>query len=293
VTAPGAEPCCYLNGRIVPLAAARIHPLDRGLTHGDALYDVVRVRAEVPLRLGAHLARLRNGLAAAEIPAPAGLAEACLELARRNALDSGSLFLQVTRGVAPRSPLPPRDLEPTVIVLATAHPLPGPATEPRRAVTVPDWRWGRCDLKSTSLMGTVLGKLRARQAGVDEIVWVCDGALLEGGNTTVVVRHGDALETAPLDRHVLPGITRGFLLSLAGGLGLAVRERAPRLAERAAWSEALLCGTLTGVQPLVALDGERIGDGTAGPWTRALAEAHAAAEEREVAGARAAAAAGV
>jgi D-alanine transaminase len=284
----GQSPLCYLDGRLLPLDEARVHPLDRGFTYGDAIYDVVRVREEVPLRLAAHLERLRRNLEAVDIPAPAGLGEACGELARRNEVEAGSLFLQVTRGVAPRTPIPPRGLRPTVLIVATLHPLPGPATQPLRAVSAPDWRWQRCDLKTTSLMGAVLGKLRARDASADEVVWLGpDGGLREGGHTNLFVRHGETLETASLDAHVLPGVTRTLLLALAAELGLPLVERAPRPAERGEWHEALLCGTLTGVQPLVALDGEPIGDGAAGEWTRTLAVAHAAAEAREVAAAHA------
>ncbi len=281
---------CLLDGRLLPLSEARISPLDRGFIFGDGVYEAVRLRAGVPLHLADHLARLRRSLAAVEIPEPAGLEDALHELLAAAGVDTGSLYLQVTRGVAPRVHAPPRDLAPSLFALPGAHPHWPPAEQPLRAVTVPDWRWQRCDIKSTSLMGTVLGKLRMRDAGADEVVFVsAEGELREGGSTSLAVVRGDRLETHPLDGHVLPSLTRARLLGLAERLGLPVVERAPRLAERGDWQEALLCGTLTGVQPLVSLDGAPIaaGDSGGGPWTHRLAEEHEALERGLVAAAAA------
>ncbi len=276
---------CSLNGRIVPLAEARIDPRDRGYTFGDAIYEVVKVAGGTALHLEPHLERMRAGLERVRISAPADLAERCRELLAATGLDGGSLYLQITRGVAPRTRMPPLDLEPTVLILANRHGFDPPAGRPHSAVTLADPRWLHCDVKTTSLMATVTGKLSALDAGADEVIFVGeDGALREGGSTNLFVRRGDVFETHPTDGRILRGVTRGVLLRLAAEMGIAVAERAPRLGERGEWREAFLCGTLTGVQPLARLDGEPVPGGDGGEWTRRLAEALDRYERERVAG---------
>lgn len=275
------RPLCSLDGRILPLAEARIDPHDRGFLFGDSLYEGIKVLAGEILHLEPHLERLRSGLVRIAIEPPAGLERYCRELVEACGPDTGFLYLQVTRGVAPRSHLPPRDLEPTVLILPSTPEYDPPAGRPRRAITSPDWRWQHCDLKTNSLMATVQGKLLAGERGADEVIFVGpQGELREGGSTNLFVRRADVLDTHPLDGHILPGITRRLLMDLAGELDLPLVERAPRLDERDSWQEAFLCGTLTGVQPLAVLDGQEVGGGAAGSWTQRLAEALAALEEK-------------
>lgn len=280
---------CCLNGEILPLAEARIDPLDRGFIFGDALYEVFKILGGRILHLDPHLERLRIGLGHAEIPEPEGLVDECRRLVATAAVEQGSLYLQISRGVAPRVHIPPAGMEPTVFLFAKTHDFAAPASRAMRIVSTPDWRWRRCDLKTTSLMGTVLGKLAVRRADVDEVVFIgSDGDLREGGSVNFFVRRGDALETYPLAEgnpagEVLAGVTRQRLLELARAEGWGVRERPPRLAERDAWQEAFVSGTLTGVQPVVSLDGAAVGGGACGSWTRRLAELHDA-YERELAG---------
>ncbi len=193
-------------------------------------------------------------------------------------LDTGFLYLQVTRGAGPRTRMPPLDRQPTVFLEATERQYEAGGEGSRRAITMPDPRWRHCDVKSTSMMATVTGKLRATDAGVDEVLFLGDdGSIREGGNTNFFARRGDRLETHPLDGSVLPGVTRKLVLELAramaGELGITVAERAPNPSARAEWSEAFLTGTLTGLQPVVELDRQPVGDGSAGPCTRALGRA--------------------
>jgi D-alanine transaminase len=268
------QPLCFLNGEILPVEEARIDPLDRGFLFGDALYDVVRVGERSPLHLEAHLARLRGGLERIAIDPPADLDGSCRRLVSENQLETGYLYLQISRGAAPRSHVPPGDIEPTVLILAAEHTFPEPASRAMRAISRRDDRWKHCDIKTTSLLGTVLGKLQMRDSRVDEVLFVGSlGELREGGSTNLFVRKGDVLLTHPADHHILEGVTRGILVGLAEELGLPCVERPPLLHEREDWQEAFLCGTLTGVQPLVELDGTDIGGGVAGPWTQALADA--------------------
>lgn len=274
------KPLCSLNGRILPLTEARIDPQDRGFLFGDSLYEGIKVLDGTILHLDLHLDRLRSGLGRVDIPSPDDLELRCHELVEACGPDTGFLYLQVTRGVGPRSHVPPRDLAPTILILPSAPVYDPPAGRPRSAVTAPDWRWQHCDLKTNSLMATVQGKLRMRDLNADEVLFVGPaGQLREGGNTTLFVRRDDLLETHPLDGHILPGITRRILLRLADELRLPVVERAPLLTDRESWQEAFLCGTLTGVQPLTVLDDDKVADGAVGEWTRDLARDHAALEE--------------
>lgn len=272
----------------MPLAEARIDPRDRGFLFGDAVYEGFRVLRGTILHLEEHLARLASGLGRLEIPVPGDIARRCLELVAACRLDTGFLYLQVTRGAGPRTRMPSLDLEPTVFLEATERAYEPGGEGSRKAIGVADPRWLHCDIKTTSLAATVTGKLRAAAAVVDEVLFLGDdGEIREGGSTNVFVRRGDALETHPLDGRVLPGVTRRLVLHLARDLAdrldLRVVERAPRLSERGEWNEAFLTGTITGLQPLLELDGEPVGDGAAGAWTRALGAALDDLESRRAA----------
>ena len=279
---------CHLNGRILPLAEARIDPHDRGFLFGDALYEGLKVLRCTILHLEEHMDRLRSGLTRLRIPEPADLPGRCRELVAACRLDTGFLYLQVTRGAGPRSRFPPDDLEPTVFLEATPRDYETGASRHHRLVTMPDPRWRHCDVKTTSLLATVTGKHLAADADADEILFVGEaGEIREGGSANFFARRGNVLETHPLDGRILAGVTRKLTLALAGDLarelGLSVEERAPGLGERAEWREAFVTGTITGLQPVVELDGEPVADGAAGPWTRALAAALDDLDERRAA----------
>lgn len=266
-----------LDGVVMPVAAARVSPFDRGFVFGDGIYDVVRLERGVPLFLDRHLDRLGRGLATVGIPSPGDLAAGCRALLAASPVAEGSLYFQVTRGAGPRTHLPSPQMKPTWLIAPNAQPPLRAGSRPLRAVTFADPRWARCDVKTTSLMGTVLGKLAARDAGCDEVVFVApDGGLREGGSTSLFVRVEDRLVTHPLDGRILPSVTRERVLAACARLGLAVEERAPGLETLRHWQEAFLCGTLTAVQPLVALDDVPI---PAGACTERLAAALTAEQE--------------
>lgn len=278
------KPLCYLAGRVQPLDEARLDPLDRGNLFGDALYEAVKVLDGVVLHLQPHLDRLQAGLERVAIPAPGEIGAACHQLLEESGLDSGYLYLQVSRGVRSRILIPPPDLEPTVLIVPFEHAFDPPAGKPRRAVIVPDWRWDFRDIKTTSLIATVMGKLRARESNADEVLFVGpERQLREGGTTNVFVRRADTWETHPTDGSILRGVTRGTLLELLADEGSAVLEEAPRLSQIEDWQEAFLCGTTTGVQPLVEIDGQKIGGGRAGEGTRKLANLFDELERHQVA----------
>jgi D-alanine transaminase len=266
---------CYLDGNIQQLADARIHPLDRGFLFGDALYEVVKVRSGQVFELAAHLTRLSSSLERSNMARPDGLTEACEQLVAASGLDTGYLYLQVSRGVAPRTHLPPPGMTPTVFILPAEYSYDEPAGRRMSAVTMEDPRWGHCDIKTTSLIATVLGKMKADREEAHEIVYLSDkGELREAGQTNLFVRRDDRLETHPANRRILAGVTRQLLIGFAREAGIELIERAPLLAERDEWREMLVCGTLTGVQPIVELDGQPVAGGEVGSFTRLLAEAH-------------------
>lgn len=278
---------CLQNGRIVPFGEARISPLDRGFLFGDAVYEGIKVLGGQLVFLAQHLDRLAAGLAAMRIASPGeGLAARLDELVSANGLGDGFVYLQVTRGVAPhRTHLPPQGLEPTVIAMVSPLELPPhPENQPGvAAISRTDDRWGRCDVKTTSLAASILGKLAAAEANAVESIFVGPGGeAREGGNTNLFVRDGEGWHTHPLGSEILAGVTRAVLLDEATRFGIVVAERAPCLAERGGWQEAFLTGTVTGVRGLVRLDDEPIADGEVGHETRRFARLLAAAERAAV-----------
>ncbi|HUO86933.1 MAG TPA: aminotransferase class IV [Thermoanaerobaculia bacterium] len=275
---------CSLDGTILPLAEARISPLDRGFLFGDGVYEMMKILGGEAVLWPAHRQRLADGLAVARLTPSGGveaLERACAELLASSGVGEGSLYLEVTRGAGRREKIPLPDLPATVFAWASAHPHPAPAGLPQVLVSQQDIRWGRCDVKAVSLMATVLGKLAAGDAGADEVLFVGPGGeVREGGSTSFFVLRDGVLVTHPLGHRILPGVTRKALLAVAGELGLAVDETPPRLAERTTWDEAMIASTLLGVQPVTALDGAPIGQREPGPWTRRLASAVADHERR-------------
>ena len=295
-TAP--EPLCLLDGQIVALAEARISPLDRGFLFGDAVYEAVKVVSGELLFLERHSRRLAASLAALSIPQPRALAADLRRLVVASRLGAGVVYLQVTRGAAPRrSHRPPPGLTPTVFALPIAIDFPAhPEREPGLvAITRRDDRWRHCDVKTTALAASVLAALAGARAGADEALFVGDqGELREGAHTNLFVRDERGWHTHPLGPQVLAGVTRAILLEEAGRSAPAesdqaaqgaedeplpaVEERAPRLERRADWREAFVCGTTTGVRGIVEVDGAAVGDRAVGPETRRFALALARLE---------------
>ncbi|MFM2129235.1 MAG: hypothetical protein RL477_781, partial [Pseudomonadota bacterium] len=201
------------------------------------------------------------------------------EVVRRNRVVDGMVYLQVTRGIAPRDHAWREGLRPAVV--ATAKPSKGPPAEARergvRVVTRPDLRWKRCDIKTTALLANVLAKQAAREAGAFEALFVDERGLVTEGSSTnawIVTRKGELL-TRPPSPEILNGITRQAVIALAARAGLRFFERSFSLKEAKAAAEAFLTSTTAFVVPVIAIDGARIGDGRPGPFTRRLgAEYH-------------------
>ena len=239
----GLSPLCYkaavelcsFNGVIVPLAEARIDPRDRGFQFGDALYEVVKVAGGIALHLEAHLDRLRGGLHRVDIPIPDRLAERCRDLLRASGLDVGVALppghpRASRRAFADAAGRAGADGGDPPLVATSFDP---PAGRPLAAVTLADPRWRHCDVKTTSLMGAVMGKLAAREAGADEVIFVGpEGRAARGGEHQPLRPPGGRAGDPPHRRPHPPRRDPRRLLRLAAAEGLPVVERAPLLAER-------------------------------------------------------------
>lgn len=205
---------CYLDGAILPLEQARISPLDRGFIFGDAVYEVIPVIDGRIVAGLAHLNRLAQSLEAIKIRNPLGESawlEVLREVINENAAHQGLIYVQVSRGVAPRDHAIPAGLEPTVFVMCRDH-RPAGNIEQISAITHEDIRWARCDIKSTSLLSNVLLREIAREAGAKEALLIRDGRVTEGAASNIFVVHAGQVSTPHLSNEILPGVTRQLII---------------------------------------------------------------------------------
>lgn len=265
---------CYLDGTFVALAEARIHPLDRGFVFGDGVYEVIPAYGGQYLRLTAHLERLARSLAEVRIDnphTPAQWATLLRTLRERAGAHDQSVYVQVTRGVAPRDHAFPHS---TPTVFAVSRPLapvdPAALADGLAGVLRDDLRWQRCDIKSIALQGAVLLRQAAVEAGAHEALLVRDGHVTEGAATNVFAVRDDVVVTPPVGPWLLAGVTRALVLELAAGAGLPVCERMLTVAEVRAASELWLSSSTKGVLALTRLDGQAVGDGRPGPVWRSV-----------------------
>jgi D-alanine transaminase len=274
----------WVNGAFVAAAEARVSVFDRGFLFADAVYEVVPVLGGRLVDLEGHLARLDRSLAALGIPRPSEpLTPLLRETVARNALEEGIVYLQVTRGAAPRDFAIPRDATPTLVAFTQARPLrdaPSARTG-LRVVTRPDWRWARRDIKTTQLLAASLMKQEALDAGADDC-WMVDarGLVTEGSSSNAwIVTAAGTLATRDLSADILAGVTRAGVAALADEAGLKVEQRAFGTAEAQCAAEAFVTAASSFVTPVVSIDGVPVGDGRPGPVTRRLRAALLAAAE--------------
>ena len=274
------DPTVYLNGEFLPLSGAKISVLDRGFIFGDGIYDVVPVYNRKPFRMANHLARLESSLAKIGIASPmtrAGWEALVLELIKRSPETNSMVYLQVTRGVAKRDhayPVPP--VAPTVFGMVPPMVRPGDAVREKglRAVSINDDRWLHCDIKSVSLLGNVLAKQAAVNAGVDEVIQFRDDRLTEGASCNIWVVRDGCLIAPPKDNLVLEGIRYGLLEELARAAGIPFALRPITRAEVASADELMISSATREVLPVVELDGKPVGGGKPGPVYRKLRQAY-------------------
>lgn len=274
--------CAYVNGAYVALGASAIGIEDRGFQFADGVYEVWSLYRGVLLDCEAHLVRLERSLRELRIDNPmtrVSLLAVLRETVRRNRIRDGLVYLQITRGAAPREHGFPKDAAPTVVVTVRRIDqavLARRAREGVRAITTPDIRWGRCDIKSVSLLPNVLAKQEAREAGAYE-AWLVDrdGFVTEGTSSTAWIVDGQGcLRTRALGNDILPSVTRAVLLTLARERQMAVEERAFTVAEAKAAEEAFMSSASAVATSIVAIDGVAIGSGTPGPIAQALRTAY-------------------
>ena len=273
----------YVNGRYLPHRLAGVHIEDRGYQFADGVYEVIAVRGGHPIDLGPHFDRLDRSLAELEIDPPMArgpLAVAIDETVRRNRVRHGIVYLQVTRGAAPRGHQFPAAAEPALVITARAMaPVPPEIIENgARVITVPDIRWGRCDIKSIALLPNVLAKQQAAQVGAFE-AWLVDpsGFVTEGSSSNAWIVDADGvLVTRDLTTAILGGITRAAVLAACAADGLKVRQRSFTPAQAKAGREAMITSTTAFVAPVVDIDGDRVGQGRPGPIFRRLREMYLA-----------------
>ncbi|MBE1237714.1 D-amino-acid transaminase [Phaeovibrio sulfidiphilus] len=268
----------YVNGRYVPYRNAMVHCEDRGYQFADAVYEVLGLYRGYPVDLEGHWARLFRSLRAIGIEAPfsaATLSFIAREVVRRNRISTGTLYIQVSRGVAPRNhPFPDPDTPPGIVIVA--RPGLGPTADvAARGVsllTQPDLRWKRCDIKSTGLLANVLAKQAAREQGAYEALLVdSEGMVTECSSSNVwIVDEAGAFITRPLGDAILPGVTRQVLAGLIRENGQTVVERPFSLTEALAAREVFVSSTGSFALPVVSIDGRPVGDGKPGPMVADL-----------------------
>jgi len=269
----------YLNGTFMPLSEGQVHVEDRGFQLGDGIYEVIKVMNGRLVWLDDHLARLTRNLAEvslAEAISGHPLAEVLPELVVRSKVEHGSVYVQVTRGFAPREFVFPQPPHPTV--LAYARSKPAPRVEEILAGTVlhpvEDLRWARCDIKSTNLLAAVLAKEEARNAGADEALFMGpDGLVREGGSSNVFAFLGGVIRTHPLNNRILGGITRKHVLEIARQKGFVVEERAfllDEVLEATGPCEVFTAATTKNVMQVVRIGQRFVGAGRPGQVTLTL-----------------------
>ncbi len=269
----------YVNGAFVPEAEAVVSIFDRGFLFADGVYEVIALVDGRFVDDGPHLDRLERSLREIQLtlPAPRAHLHADLRaLASRNGITQGLVYLQVTRGPAERDFAFPATPTPTVVAYARPmavidHPR---AIAGATAITVPDQRWARRDIKSVALLPQVLAKQAARAADAFEALMVEGEHFSEGGSSTLFMVRSGVLVTHALGTQVLPGITRERIVTLAAARGIAIEERSIAMAELAAADELFITAATAFVMPIVQVDGAAIGSGTPGPVTTLLRAAY-------------------
>ena len=282
---------CYLNGEYSSLREAKVSVLDRGFIFGDGVYEVIPVYAGKLLRFDEHMARLNRSLGKLRITNPHSgdqWLERCRKLIHALTADTQAqdqiVYIQVTRGVALRDHVMPRDITPTVFMMASVMKPPSP--EQRHmgvaCVTARDFRWERGDIKSISLLGNVLARQLSADHGALETVMFRAGFLTEASGSNVWVVHEGAVLGPPKSEHVLEGIRYELIRELCEETGIAFNLRPISEAEVMAADEVLLSSATKEILPVTTLDGHAVGHGAMrgkpGPVYARLHQAYQAAK---------------
>jgi D-alanine transaminase len=272
-------PLANLDGQLLPLSEVKVSALDRGFLFGDAVYEVLRVYGGRAWLADGHFTRLGRSLREVRIEGVdvGRLRRRMEETVSAGGFQEAMVYLQVTRGAAPRSHPFPTETPPLELLWVQEyedHHEEG-RRDGSRVSLQPDIRWGRCDIKSTNLLANVLAMQAAREAGCGEaLLYLPDGTLTEGSQSSLFGVMDGCLRTHPAGPHILPGVTRDFVLGLARRVGVPVREQPVRLGDLERVTELFLTGTTSEVLPVTEVDGRAVGEGGPGPITRRLQEAY-------------------
>jgi D-alanine transaminase len=283
-----ASPIVYLNGEFMPASEAKISVLDRGFIYGDGVYEVIPVYGRVPFRMPQHLARLARSLDGIRLANPMSDAQwsaLVADLAARQSFADQAVYLQVTRGVAKRDHAFPVGVPPTVYMMSNPLVLPS-AEQVRRGVavvTAEDNRWLRCDLKTTSLLGNVLMRQLAADAGAVETVMFRDGLLTEASASNVLAVIGGTIVAPPKDRYILPGITYDTTAELARTAGMPIEMRPVKRSEALGADELWLSSSTKEVLAITTVDGKPFAGGAPGPMFRRMWDVFQAAKPKAAA----------
>jgi D-alanine transaminase len=275
IPADVADSIVFLNGNFLRMAEARVPVLDRGFIFGDGVYEVIPVYARRPFRMQEHLRRLQYSLDQIRLANPYPDQEwtrLVLELIVRCPHADQGLYLQVTRGVAKRDHAFPKGVEPTVFMMTNALSAPSPEAVANgvAAITAADNRWLRCDIKSIALLGNVLMRQLAIDAGANETIMLRDGWLTEGSASNVFAVRNGVILTPPKGHLILPGTTYDVVLELAAKAGMPTEVRPVSEAELRGADELWLTSATREVLAVARLDGKPVGTGAPGPVFRRM-----------------------
>jgi len=273
------DPIAYVNGSFVPLSEAKVSVLDRGFLFADGIYEVAAVLDRKLVDNASHLSRLQRSVGEIALPLPETLEriqEIQKELVARNAVDSGLLYLEVTRGAdSGRDFVFPKGVTPTLVMFTSVKDIINApnAKAGIGVITVPDIRWERRDIKSVALLAQVLAKQAAAEAGCGEAWMIEDGVVTEGGSSSAfILTQDDVIVTRNNSNAILPGCTRKAVVALAEERQLKIEERPFSVAEALVAKEAFITSASLFVQPVVTIDGKPVGGGKVGPMATRLRE---------------------
>ncbi len=281
----------YVNGEYMPEDEAKVSIFDRGFLMADGVYEVTSVLDGKLIDFDGHAARLERSLSELDMASPIGrddLLEVHRELVRRNAIDEGMVYLQITRGAPGDRDFvfpDPEATAPTIVLFTQSK--PGLADNPVakkgiRVISIPDLRWHRRDIKTVQLLYPSMGKMMAKAAGADDAWLVEDGLVTEGTSNNAYIVKGGRIITRELSHDILHGITRKAVLRFAREAQMEVEERGFSVEEAQGADEAFITSASTFVMPVVEIDGAKLGDGTPGPVATRLREIYLE-ESRKVA----------
>jgi|ERR1051326_6751807 D-alanine transaminase len=273
------EPLANLNGTTMPLSEVRISAQDRGFLFGDAVYEVLRIYRGKPWLVDEHFRRFDRSLRAISINGVdlGRLRERMIATIAAGKFQEAIAYIQVTRGSAPRAHAFPADAVPLeLLYIAEFNDNYRESREQGAGViTHPDLRWERCDIKSTNLLANVFAAQAAKEAGcVEALFYLPDGTLTEASHNSFFGVLDGAVLTTPTGNAILPGITRGLVMSLCSIASIPIRERSLHRADLGHVSELFITGTTSEVLPIVSVDGKSVGNGTPGSVTRRLQVAY-------------------